>query len=147
MITEQEIENIRQNYIKILKPLFIPDDPISNDIVRYFASLLRICGMEDRGWDPYIESRSTLDDFNSILQFHFPEKIFSDENLAKWRINLFIYSHIVEMDAPYEVITNLLRFQNGKGYSSNPHYIFLNSNEKKENSPLTTIPTKKDRNH
>lgn len=42
----------RDNYIERLEPIFLPPDPISNDIIRYFASLLRVVGMEDRGWDP-----------------------------------------------------------------------------------------------
>lgn len=47
-------------------------------------------------------------------------------------MGLLMYSHIVEMDAPFEVITNLLRFQLGKGYSPNPYYMFLNNKEKKQ---------------
>lgn len=48
-MTNEEIEVIRQRYIDYLEPLFFPEDPVSNDIVKYFASLLRIVGMEDRG--------------------------------------------------------------------------------------------------
>ena len=51
LLTEDEIEAVRDRYIKTLTPLFLPDDPISHDIIRYFASLLRIVGMEDAGWD------------------------------------------------------------------------------------------------
>jgi hypothetical protein len=35
------------------------------------------------------------------------------------------------MDAPYEVITNLLRFRLGKGYSPNPYFDLLTEKEKK----------------
>jgi len=35
------------------------------------------------------------------------------------------------MDAPYEVLTNLLRFQLGRGYSPNPFFDLLNAKEKK----------------
>jgi hypothetical protein len=35
------------------------------------------------------------------------------------------------MDAPYEVITNLLRFRLGKGYSPSPFFAFLSDGEKK----------------
>jgi len=44
---------------------------------------------------------------------------------------LLLYSHIVEMDAPYEVLTNLLRFQLGRGYSPNPFFTLLTENEQK----------------
>ena len=52
--------------------------------------------------------------------------------MTKWRMGLLMYSHMVEMDAPYEVITNLLRFHLGYGYSPNPYYQFLSKNEKKQ---------------
>lgn len=131
-MTDEELEATRERYYQALKPLFLPDDPVSNDIVRYFASLLRIVGMEDKGWDPYIESRGTLEDLNAILQSEHAESIFEDKELTMWRMGLLMYSHIVEMDAPYEVITNLLRFQLGKGYSPNPYYMFFNNEEKKQ---------------
>ena len=129
-MTDDEIENTRQRYIDLLKPLFLPKDPVSNDIVQYFASLLRIVGMEDKGWDPYLESRGILEDLNAILQTEHADNIFPDKDFTMWRMGLLMYSHIVEMDAPYEVIANLLRFRLGKGYSPNPYYMFLNSKEK-----------------
>jgi len=131
-MTDEEVEQVRHKYIDLLRPLFLPEDPVSNDIIQYFASLLRIVGMEDKGWDPYLESRSTLEDINAILQSKYSEEIFPDKDLTMWRMGLLMYSHIVEMDAPYEVITNLLRFHLGKGYSPNPYYMFLNSKERKQ---------------
>jgi hypothetical protein len=130
-MTEEDIESTRQKYVDTLKPLFLPEDPVSNDIVNYFASLLRIVGMEDKGWDPYLESRAILEDLNAILQAELPKATFGDKNLTLWRMGLLMYSHIVEMDAPYEVIANLLRFRLGKGYSPNPFYMFLNADQKK----------------
>ena len=129
-MTEEDIEATRRKYIDTLKTLFLPEDPVSNDIVNYFASLLRIVGMEDKGWDPYLESRAILEDLNAILQTDLPGARFSDKNLTIWRMGLLMYSHIVEMDAPYEVITNLLRFRLRNGYSPNPFYMFLNTDQK-----------------
>ena len=63
-----EIEAVRDRYATALAPLFLPEDPVSHDIVRYFASLLRIVGMKDGGWDPHLESRAVLEDLNSLLQ-------------------------------------------------------------------------------
>ena len=121
----------RDSYIEILKPLFLPDDPVSHDIINYFASLLRVFGEEDRGWDPYAESRATLEDLNSFFELNLPEDLFPDRNATHWRIGLLLYSHIVEMDAPYEVLTNLLRFRLGKGYSSFAFLEFLTDKEKR----------------
>ncbi len=140
-MTEEEVEEIRERYVKILTPLFLPEDPLSNDIVRYFASLLRIVGMEDSGWDPHLESRALLDDLNSLLQMDLPEDRFPERGITTWRLGLLFYSHIVEMDAPYEVLTNLLRFRLGKGYSPNPYYAFLTEKERKR--PSRIYPTRK----
>ena len=87
--------------------------------------------MEDKGWDPYLESRAILEDLNAILQTELPDAKFPDKNLTIWRMGLLMYSHIVEMDAPYEVITNLLRFRLRYGYSPNPFYMFLTPEQKK----------------
>jgi hypothetical protein len=143
LLTEDEIEAVRDRYIKTLTPLFLPDDPISHDIIRYFASLLRIVGMEDAGWDPHLESRALLEDVNSLLQIELPKERFPDRDLTTWRLGLLFYSHIVEMDAPYEVLTNLLRFRLGKGYSPNPYYMFLSDKEKKRHGNSRISPKRK----
>lgn len=114
--TKSPYEATRERYVEILEPLFLPDDPVSHDIVNYFASLLRVFGAEDCGWDPYGESRATLEDLNSFFELSLPADLFPDPNATHWRIGLLLYSHVVEMDAPYEVLTNLLRFRLNKGY-------------------------------
>lgn len=128
---EDRNEAIRERYLGLMGPLFFPDDPIGPDIVRYFASLLRIIGMEDKGWDPHVESRAVLDTLYALMQCDLPEDKFPDRELTTWRLGLTFYSHIVEMDAPYEVLTNLLRFRLGKGYSPNPYFDFLSGKQKK----------------
>lgn len=140
LMTENDIEGVRERCVKTLTPLFLPEDPISHDIVRYFASLLRIVGMEDAGWDPHLESRALLDDLNSLLQIEFAKDRFPDRDLTIWRLGLLFYSHIVEMDAPYEVLTNLLRFRLGKGYSPNPYHMFLSDKEKERYKNSRTPP-------
>jgi hypothetical protein len=142
-MTDDDIEAVRDRYVKILTPLFFPEDPVSHDIVRYFASLLRIVGMEDAGWDPHLESRALLEDLNSLLQIDLPKERFPDADRTSWRLGLLFYSHIVEMDAPYEVLTNLLRFRLGKGYSPNPYYMFLSDKERKRRGTSRISPKRK----
>lgn len=115
----------RDSYIDLLEPIFLPEDPVSNDILKYFSSLLRVLGMEDKGWDPYAESRAMLNDINDVFKLILRTKSFRDRDMTTWRMGLLLYAHIVEMDAPYEVLTNLLRFRLGKGYSPNPYFDFL----------------------
>ena len=112
-LPEDPLEAIRSRYITLMAPLFFPDDYVGPDIIRYFASLLRIVGMEDKGWDPYEESRAVLEDLNALMQLDLPEETFSDKELTSWRLGLIFYSHIVEMDAPYEVLTNSSAFPVG----------------------------------
>ncbi len=140
---EEELEAIRRKYTDSLRTLFLPEDPVTNDIVNYFASLLRVVGMEDKGWDPYLESRAILEDLNAIFQMDLPGAKFPDTDLTMWRMGLLMYSHIVEMDAPYEVITNLLRFRLGNGYSPNPFYMFLNTDQKKRSKRSGLCPKQK----
>jgi hypothetical protein len=117
---EDKNEEIRSRYIALVAPLFLPDDPAGQDIVRYFASLLRIIGMEDGGWDPYEESRALLHDLYGLMQLELPEEKFSNAELTTWRLGLLFYNHVVEMDAPYEVLTNLLRFRVREGLQPEP---------------------------
>jgi hypothetical protein len=73
---EKKLEAIRDRYIEIMAPLFFPKDPIGHNIIRYFASLLRVVGMEDKGLGPYAESRAVLEDINSLMQIKLPEDRF-----------------------------------------------------------------------
>jgi hypothetical protein len=140
---EEKREAIRSRYLPLMAPLFFPEDPAGPDIVRYFASLLRIVGMEDKGWDPYEESRAMLDDINALMQTDLDEKTFRNKALTQWRLGLLFYSHIVEMDAPYEVLANLLRFRLGKGYSPNPFFEFLTNDQKKRFRRTGLFPKQK----
>jgi hypothetical protein len=47
------------------------------------------------------------------------------------------------MDAPYEVLTNLLRFRLGKGYSPNPFFDFLTQDQKKRFKKTGLFPKQK----
>lgn len=126
-----ELNDRIDRYLAILDPLFFPSDPISNDVIRFFASLLRVRGIEDVNSDPFGESRATLEDLNRLMQIDLPDDQFPDRSSTNWRLGLQFYCHIVEMSAPYEVLANLLRFRLGEGYSPNPFHKFLNAKERK----------------
>jgi hypothetical protein len=126
-----------------MTPLFFPERPTEPDIIQLFASLLRIVGMEDGGWDPYTESRAVLEDLNRLMQIPLPEDRFADQELTAWRLGLLFYNHVVEMSAPYDVLANLLRFRLGRGYSPNPFFDFLSKDERKRAAKAGLFPTKK----
>lgn len=130
MDNEAKANELAERYAKTLEAIFLPEDAISNDIVNYFSSLLRVAGYEGEGWDPYLESKGILDDLNKLISINLPEEHFPESELTRWRLALTFYSHVVEMDAIYEILTNLLRFRLGKGYSPNPYFIFLTEKQK-----------------
>ncbi|HEY1505409.1 MAG TPA: hypothetical protein VGF92_13970 [Stellaceae bacterium] len=136
-------EAVRSRYIPLLEPLFFPNDPISHDIVRYFSSLLRVVGAEDKGWDPYEESRGIIDDLYALMRSEYVTENAPGKELVRWRLGLLFYCHIVEMDAPYEVFANLLRFRLGKGYSPNPFFEYLTPKEQKRAQKVGLFPVKK----
>ena len=135
-------EETRDRYLEILSPLFFPSDPLKHDIIRFFASLLRVVGIEDKGWDPYAESRAILEDLNALMQLKLPRRKFPDE-LTVWRLGLTLYNHIVEMSAPYEVLANLLRFKLEEGYSPNPFYKYMSNDQKKRFKKSGLFPRQK----
>jgi hypothetical protein len=137
------LKAIRDRYQAVMEPLFFPELPTDPDIIQLFASLLRVVGMEDAGWDPYMESRAVLEDLNRLMQIPLPEDRFADRELTTWRLGLLFYTHVVEMSAPYEVLVNLLRFRLGKGYSPNPYYDFLTKDERKRAAKSGLFPSKK----
>ena len=57
--------------------------------------------MEDKGWDPYLETRAILEDLNALLRLELPAEQFAD-GFAPWRLGLVLYNQILEMSAPYE---------------------------------------------
>ncbi|MBA3810859.1 MAG: hypothetical protein H0X27_04285 [Caulobacteraceae bacterium] len=112
-------------------------------MVDFLASLLRIVGMEDGGWDPYLESRKVLEDLNSLLKIRLPAQRFPDQEAARWRLGLLFYSHIVEIDSVYEVLANLLRYHLGVGYSPNPFYKYLSPKQQAAYAKRGLYPTEK----
>lgn len=119
-LLHQRVNAKQAEYIEVLKPLFFPRELTDGNILEYFASLLRVVGMEDSGWDPYAESREVIRDMTTLLSSELSEELFPDTSATRWRFALLLYSHIVEMDGPYDVLANLLRIQSHKGYSPFP---------------------------
>lgn len=130
-MSPEEVKATRKRYYDALRPLFFIELPFKYDPINYFASLLRVVGWEDQGWDPLLESRAMLDDLEAVAQMELPIERFPDPERTAWRMTLVHYAHIVEMDAPYEIITNLLRFRLGKGYDPSAFFDFLPEKKQK----------------
>ncbi len=106
-------------YANILKAIF---EPINENLFEYAFTLLRVGGLEDQGWDPMMESREIFDDINILTQMDLEKEEFKEPEKTKWRFGLLGYVHLIEMDAPYNLIANLLRVAVGKKYLWDPFW-------------------------
>ncbi len=80
--------------------------------LQFIYTLLRVSGIQDGGWDPFVEAQEALFEFSKILQRASRKGI----NKNSFRLALLIYCHSVEMAAPYQMLYNLLRCAQGKNY-------------------------------
>jgi hypothetical protein len=115
-----------KRYTDLLRDLF---DSSKLDPFEYACALLRVGGLEDAGWDPLAESKAVFEDIVKLTQLELDQNVFADVEKTKLRLMLLAYAHLVEMDAPYNVIANLLRVRNGERYTWDP---FWDIREKKK---------------
>jgi hypothetical protein len=115
-----EMNGIR-HFADILNPLFWNDD--FNKVHRMFewaCTMIRATGMEDAGWNSYIESQELLADFTALMALELSPDKFSNPANTQVRLALIAYSHMIEMSAPYEFLANALRIRMGMKYSIQP---------------------------
>ena len=62
--------------------------------------MLRVSGIQDGGWDPFIEAEEALIDFSKLLR-KISKKGVSRES---FHLGLLIYCHSIEMSAPYHIL-------------------------------------------
>lgn len=134
---------IRERYLDAMEPLFFPEKPQLPDIKQYVCSLLRAGGIEDCGWDPFSESQKMIFDLFKMMKIEFSEEEFDEPKLVTWRLGLLFYSQIIEMNAPYEVLANLLRYRLGLGFSFIPFDEFLEKQEIKPSKRNGLFPHQK----
>lgn len=79
--------------------------------LEYIFTLLRVSGIEDGGWDPFIEAEDALNDFSKTLR-----RIKKGNEKSAFRYGLLIYCHAIEMSAPYQILFNLLQCIQKKHY-------------------------------
>lgn len=98
-------------------------------------ALLRVSGVEDGGWDPFIEAQEALIEFSKIL------KNISKKGICKssFRLALLIYCHSVEMSAPYHILFNLLQCIQKKDYIPFPFPGQLNKKKSFSIRPLLPV--------
>lgn len=108
--SEDSNQKYYQEYFSYLEHLFCRARDTSS--LQCIYTLLRVSGIEDGGWDPFIEAQEALIEFSKILK-----KISKNEvNKSSFRLALLIYCHSVEMSAPYHILYNLLQCIQKKNY-------------------------------
>lgn len=90
---------------RILDDLF--NKAKAKDEFEYICAILRIRGMESAGWDPLQETRIMFADLVTLIE----APLRGD---TKIRLLLLLYSHLLEADAIYDIIENMLRTIEGK---------------------------------
>jgi hypothetical protein len=83
------------------------------DEFEYVCALLRIRGMEDAGWDRLEETATLVREMLSLAEA--PLLVHT-----RARLGLLTYCHVVEADAIYEVLDNMLRTIEGERCSIDP---------------------------
>lgn len=116
-MTEAESQSDYDRYTQELVPLF---KLLEVDLFPLVCSLLRVGGKMDHGMDSLEESREVLNDLVQLNQLSLPSNLFADMNKTHWRLHLLSYIHLIEMNAPYHMITNLLRIRCGLPYTFTP---------------------------
>ena len=90
----------------------------TEDEFEFACTLMRVCGMEDLGWDPLVETQQLVADVTTLIgQPLVP--------YTKVRLGLLLYSHLTEVASMYETLANLARVIAGERYAIDPfldHY-------------------------
>ncbi|MCI0629277.1 MAG: hypothetical protein L0Y44_01320 [Phycisphaerales bacterium] len=106
-------------YYNLLGPLFAGKGV---DPLEYACALLRVDGLEDKGWDTLAESFDTLRDLTHLADVNLPAETFPDAEKTRLRLHLISYAHLVECDAPYDILANLCRVKAGLPSSIRPFW-------------------------
>lgn len=77
------------------------------DEAQLILSLLGVRGMQDEGWEPY---DTTVEAIAVATRLHNE----TEDSLAARHLSLWIYGHIVEAAAPYDLLANLVKVAQGE---------------------------------
>jgi hypothetical protein len=80
---------------------------MERDEAQLILSLLGVRGMQDEGWEPY---DTTVDAIAAATRLHNE----TEDRLAARHLSLWIYGHIVEAAAPYDLLANLTKVAQGE---------------------------------
>jgi hypothetical protein len=103
----------------------------ASDEFEFACTLMRVRGMEDVGWDPFVETQQLVTDLMRLINA--PLVVYT-----KVRLGLLVYSHVTEVGSVYEILANLTRVVAGERYAVDPFLDHYPRNRKGELQFLST---------
>jgi hypothetical protein len=103
----------------------------SADECELACALLRIRGLEDAGWDPFVETQLLVGDLAALISAPLAGH-------TQIRLGLLLYSHLTEVGAVYDMLANLANVIAGERYSIDPFIPHYPRNRKGEVQFLST---------
>lgn len=115
--TKQNIQDqFYLEYKKYFEHLFVRARDVGG--LDYIYTLLRVSGIQDGGWDSFVEVEESLVDLSGILR----ELDNNGREKTSPRLALLLYCHSIEMSAPYQIFYNLLQSCQSKNYIFIPFF-------------------------
>ncbi|WAH38117.1 hypothetical protein [Alicyclobacillus dauci] len=112
---------VQTEYRGILSQLFL--DARDTDEFEFCCVLLRLRGLQSRGWDSLVESRRLVQDVTGLLNAPLQDEF-------KLRMLFLLYCHVCEMNDLYSIVANLLRIVAGERYVIDPFHYELSPSRK-----------------
>ena len=103
----------------------------ASDEFEFACTLMRVRGMEDVGWDPFVETHQLVTDLMTLINAPLVA-------YTKVRLGLLLYSHLTEVSSVYEILANLTRVVAGERYAMDPYLDHYPRNRKGEPQFLST---------
>jgi hypothetical protein len=103
----------------------------ASDEFEFACTLMRVRGMEDVGWDPFVETQQLVTDLMTLINAPLVA-------YTKVRLGLLLYSHLTEVGSVYEILANLTRVVAGERYAMDPFLDHYPRNRKGEPQFLST---------
>ena len=122
----RQLDSYTKEYLSYLDQLFARAAGTSG--FQYLCTILRVEGIKSGHWDAFVEAEEATTDFSKLL--HTMRKKRQKKRVI--RMGLFLYCHLTEMSAPYEILANLLCCMQGKSYKMFPFAHLVKVNNQKQ---------------
>jgi hypothetical protein len=117
----QKPDDFEAHCMAELGPLFdVRRYQMIDTLLEIACCLVRAGGIEDKDWDPIIESGALVADLQQLADSHLDALQFPHPDRTRARLALLMYCHVTEADFFYHSLANVLRIDHGSKYSIDP---------------------------